>query len=81
MRWKQLGSGISTARMISRLGGFTTFLKYFVIKINKLKNGEIELKNESPVEWLLKFFEVLTGIFDNWQLMNRIKLVPFWTDW
>jgi len=44
LRWKKLGSAISTARMISRLGDFFDNLKFFVGKINDLRSGKTTMK-------------------------------------
>ena len=43
-RWKKLGSAISTARMISRVGDFFDNLRFFVKKIDDLLTGKTTMK-------------------------------------
>lgn len=44
LRWKKLGSAISTARMISRMGDFFDNLRFFVKKIDDLRTGKTTMR-------------------------------------
>ena len=44
LRWKKLGSAISTARMITRFGDWLDNFKFFVKKIEDLRTGKTSLK-------------------------------------
>jgi len=81
LRWKKLGSAISTARMISRLGDFFDNLRFFVKKIDNLRAGKTTMKQECPLEWMKQLVDFFSGIFDNWVLLERINLTKFNTPW
>ena len=81
LRWKKLGSAISTTRMISRLGDFFENLKFFVGKINDLRSGKTTMKHQCPIEWFKQLVDFFSGIFDNWVLLERINLTKFNTPW
>ena len=81
MRWKKLGSAISTARMVTRFGDFTENLKWFLKKISDLYRGRTTMKEQCPIQWVAKLIDFFSGIFDNWVFLERINLVKYNTPW
>lgn len=81
LRWKKLGSAISTARSISRMGDFFDNLKFFVKKINDLRTGNTTMAQQCPIEWVKQLVDLFSGFFDNWVLLERINLTKFRTPW
>jgi hypothetical protein len=43
LRWKNLGSALSTARMMSRMGDFIQTSKFFIKQISDLVSGKKKL--------------------------------------
>jgi hypothetical protein len=74
-RWKKLGSAISTARMVTRIGDFIDKFKFFYFKISKFKN--LDLKQESILKWICTLADMISGIFDNWVFLARIGIVKY----
>ena len=81
MRYKKLGSALSTVRMVTRFGDFLESIRWFFAKITKLFKGEIRIMQESKLTWLIKLLEFCSGIFDNWVFLARIQIVRYTTKW
>ena len=72
MRYKKLGSALSTARMVTRFGDFFEAIRWLFNRIKKLYIGDIKIMDESKLTWLIKVIEFVSGIFDNWVFLARI---------
>jgi hypothetical protein len=81
LKWKAAGSNISTCRMLTRMAGFNVNLMYFVGKLVAYTKGNLKLKSESKIEWLINVIDFWSGIFDNLVYFNRVNLRKWTTKW
>mmetsp|Transcript_17762 Transcript_17762/g.30074 ORF Transcript_17762/g.30074 Transcript_17762/m.30074 type:complete len:150 (+) Transcript_17762:202-651(+) len=81
LRWKKLGSALSTARMTTRLGDFLGSVRFFHRTISEVAAGKRKLGDESMLEFLMQFIDFWSGFFDNWVFLVRIKLIRYYTKW
>lgn len=88
LKYKVAGSQMSTCRMFTRMGDFLCSLRFFIGKLNAFLKGNLKFCNESGIEWVIKFVDFWSGVFDNWVYLNRTKLRVWqnkwqeaWVDW
>ena len=75
MRYKKLGSALSTVRMFTRMGDFLQLSAFFIEKLTKITRGEYGLKDLSKHElltWVANTCDICSEFFDNWYYFVRI---------
>lgn len=76
-----MGSALSTARMVTRLGDFLDQVRYFNEQIRDLRSGKLKLKDVNWFKWVMNFVDFWSGIFDNWVYLVRVGLTKYKTKW
>uniref|UniRef100_A0A7S3IY03 Uncharacterized protein n=1 Tax=Strombidium inclinatum TaxID=197538 RepID=A0A7S3IY03_9SPIT len=81
MKYKALGSSLSTVRMVTRFGDLIDAIRWFIKRIVGLLKGELKLLEESKLKWVMTIVELCSGFFDNWVFLARIQIVKYRTRW
>jgi hypothetical protein len=85
MRFKKIGSSLSTVRMALRLGSFISVFEFFVGQYMKFTEGSkfnralITMLGElaSKSKMLQTLLTAMSGFFDNWYYFGRIGVYDF----